>query len=183
MNTTKKLAPAAILSAFGIIILMTGSFIQVLDIVSAALAGFVIVVAVIELGGYYPVLMYFVISALSLFILPDKIASVHFIFFGGFYPIFKAYFERFHFIAAWAVKFSLFNILLIFMIFTVMFLAERGFLPPLENNGLYEFLGNFKIIAFAVANFVFLLYDIAMSGIINLYIVKIRRIMGFKNYF
>jgi len=183
MKKTKKLALAATLSALGVVILAIGSFIQVLDISSAALAGFVIIIAVIELGGYYPVLMYFAISVLSLLILPNKITALHFIFFGGSYPIFKAHFERFHFIAAWSVKFSLFNILLFIMIFTVIFLVEYGFLPPLEDNSLYDFLGNFKILAFAVANFVFLLYDIAMSRIINLYIVKIRGIMGFKNYF
>jgi hypothetical protein len=183
MNTTKKLAVASLLSALGVVILMIGSFIQVLDLSSAALAGFVIVVAVIELGKYYPVLMYFVISVLSAVLLPNRFPALLFIFFGGFYPIFKAYIERFHYAVSWTVKFSMFNIFLAFIILAIGFLAEAGFLPPLENNNLYDFLGNFKIIVFAVANFVFLLYDIAMSRIINLYIVKIRAMLGLKNYF
>jgi len=183
MNTTKKLALAAVLSALGVVILTVGSFIQVLDLSSAALAGFVIIIAVIELQKYYPVLMYSVISLLSLILIPNKFPALLFIFFGGFYPIFKAYVERFHYIAAWVVKFSMFNMFLAFLIIAVRILAEAGFLPPLENNNLYDFLGNFKIIVFAVANFVFLLYDIAMSRIINIYIIKVRRLLGLKNYF
>ena len=183
MKKTKKLAAAAVLSALGVAVLAVGSFIEVLDLSAAALAGFVIVAAVIELGKYYPVLMYFVISVLSVLLLPNKSPALFFIVFGGFYPIFKAYVERFHYIVAWAVKFSMFNLFFACMILAAEILAERRFLPPVENNNLYEFLWNFKIIVFIVANFVFLLYDIAMSKIINLYIIKIRRLIGLKNYF
>ena len=179
----KKLALSSVLSALGVVVLSLGSFIEVLDLSAAAIAGFVIVIAVIELGKYYPVLMYFVISLLSLLLLPNKYPALFFIFFGGFYPIFKAYAERFHYITAWAVKFSMFNVFIAFLILIVKFLVERGFLPPFEDNNWYEFLGNFKIIVFIVANFIFLLYDIAMSRIINLYIIKIRKLIGFKDYF
>ena len=183
MSTTKKIAMAAVLSALGAVILTIGSFISVLDLSSAAIAGFVIVIAVIELQKYYPVLMYFVISILSGLMLPNKYPVLFFIFFGGFYPIFKAYAERFHYVVAWVVKFSMFNTFLALLIFAIKFLAAKGFLPPFENNNLYEFLGNFKFIVFVVANFVFLLYDIAMSRIINLYLLKIRKLIGLKNYF
>lgn len=185
-NFTKKIALSAILSALGVVFLAIGSLIEVLDLSSAAIAGFVIVIAVIEIGGYYPVMMYFVISILSVLVLPNKYPALFFIFFGGFYPIFKAYLERFHFIVAWVVKFSMFNIFLAFMMFAVNFLSKRGFLPPLESlpdNSMYKFLENIKIIVFIVANFVFLLYDIAMTRIINLYIIKIRKLLGLKNYF
>jgi len=182
-NLTKKIALAAILSAFGVVFLTIGSFIGVLDLSSAAIAGFVIVIAVIELGGRYPVMMYFVISVLSILVLPNKYPAVFFIFFGGFYPIFKAYIERFHYIVAWVVKFSMFNFFLAVMILLIKFLSEKGFLPPFEDNNLYDFFGIFKIIVFIVANFTFLLYDIAMTRIINLYIIKIRKIIGLKNYF
>ena len=185
MNT-KKLALSAVLSAMGVVFLTAGSLIEVLDLSAAAIAGFAIVIAVIELQGYYPVLMYFAISILSVLILPNKYPAVFFIFFGGFYPIFKAYIERFHIIVAWVVKFSMFNVFLGFMILAINFLMNKGFLPPLgdiEDYYLSGFLENIKIIVFVVANFMFLLYDIAMTRIINLYIIKIRKIIGLKNYF
>ena len=181
---TKKITLAAILSSLGIVFLAIGSFIEVLDLSSAAFAGFALVIAVIELGGYYPVLMYCVISILAILILPNKYPALFFIFFGGFYPIFKAYIERFHYVAAWIVKFSMFNLFLAVMILLIKFLTGTGMLPFFDggdfNNNLF---GNFKIIVFVVANFTFLLYDIAMTKIINLYIVKIRGLLGLKNYF
>ncbi|MCL1859747.1 MAG: hypothetical protein FWF92_11020 [Oscillospiraceae bacterium] len=186
LNTTKKIALSAILSALGVIFLAIGSFIDVLDLSSAAIAGFVIVIAVIELGGHYPVMMYFVISILSVLVLPNKYPALFFIFFGGFYPIFKASIERFHFVIAWAVKFSMFNIFLAFLILVINFLIKINFMPSfesLENDSLYKIFENFKIIVFIVANFVFLLYDIAMTRIINLYLIKIRKLIGLKNYF
>jgi len=183
MKTTKKLALAALLAALGVIILALGSLIEVLDLSAAMFAGFVVVVAVIELGKYYPVLMYFVISILSVLLLPNKYPALFFIFFGGFYPIFKAYAERFHYIIAWTVKFSMFNIFFACLILAANILIERGFLPPVEDNNLYEFLWNFKLFVFLVANFVYLLYDIAMTNIVNLYLIKIRKLIGLKNYF
>jgi len=182
-NLTKKVVLSAILSALGVVFLTIGSFIGVLDLSSAAIAGFVLVIAVIELGGKYSVMMYFVISILSLLVLPNKYPALFFVFFGGFYPLFKSYIERFHYIVAWVVKFSMFNFFLAVMIVVIKFLSEKGFLPPFEDNNLYNFFGIFKIIVFVVANFIFLLYDIAMTRIINLYIIKIRKIIGLKNYF
>jgi len=185
-NMTKKIALSAILSALGVIFLAIGSLIEVLDLSSAAIAGFVIVIAVIEFGGHYPVMMYFVISVISVLVAPNKYPALFFIFFGGFYPIFKAYIDRFHYIVAWVVKFSLFNIILAVLILAVNFLTRIEILPSFESfdeDSLYNFLRNFKIIVFVVANFAFLLYDIAMTRIINLYIIKIRKLIGLKNYF
>jgi len=183
LSPTKKIALSAILSSLGVVFLSIGSLIDVLDLSSAAIAGFVIVIAVIELRGRYPVMMYFVISLLSVLVLPNKYPALFFIFFGGFYPIFKSYIERFHYIIAWVVKFSIFNIFLAFMILAVKFLINKGFLPDAGDGDLNHLFENFKIIVFVVANFVFLLYDIAMTRIINFYIIKIRKLIGLENYF
>ena len=183
-NLTKKIALSAILSALGVIFLAIGSLIDVLDLSSAAIAGFVIVISVIEIQGKYPVLTYLVISVISALTLPNKLPAVFFIFFAGFYPIFKAYVERFHYIIAWIVKFSIFNVFLGIMILSVKFLSAKGFLPSFDNMTFFKYFnGNFKFILFAVANIAFLLYDIAMTRIITLYIIKIRKLLKLKNYF
>lgn len=183
-DTTKKIALSAILSALGVIFLTFGALIDVLDLSSAVFAGFVIIICVIEIRGHYPILMYLVISAVSLLILPNKYPAVFFIFFGGFYPIFKAYVERFHYFISWVVKFSVFNIFFALMIFAIGFLTEKGFLPRLDDNIYLEnFKENFKFLGFVIANIIFLLYDIAMTKIITLYIIKIRKLLKLDNYF
>ena len=179
-KNTKKIALSAILSAVGVVFLLIGSFLQVLDLSAAALAGFVVVLAVIEIRGKYPVLIYFSISLISLLILPYKLPAVFFIAFGGVYPLMKAQFERRHPAVSWVLKFSMFNSILWLLIFFVRFLISRELINPGEN---LDFLKNFQIIVFLVANFTFLLYDIAMTKIINLYIIKVRKLLKLENYF
>ena len=179
-KNTKKLALSAIFSAAGTALLLLGSFVQVLDLSAAAIAGFAVVLAVIEIRGKYPVLVYFVVSIISVLILPYKMPAVFFAAFGGIYPIFKAQFERLHRIISWILKFSMFNIFLWLLIFFIRFLVSRELIALRENN---EFLKNFEIIIFLVANFTFLLYDIAMTKIINLYIIKLRKLLKLENYF
>ena len=180
MKNTKKVALSAILSAAGVVFLLLGSFLQVLDLSSAALAGFAVVLAVIEIRGKYPVLIYFVISLVSMLILPYKMPAVFFAAFGGIYPILKAQFERRHPIVSWVLKFSMFNVVLACLIFFVRLLISRELINLNEN---IEFLNNFEILVFLVANFAFLLYDIAMTKIINIYIIKVRRLLKLENYF
>ena len=179
-NNTKRMALAAMLSAIGVAFLMIGSVLQVLDISSAAIAGLVIVIAVIEIRGKYPMLIYFAISLISLLILPNRFPAIFFILFGGIYPIFKAQFERFHPAVSWTLKFSMFNMVLWFLIFLVRLLIARESLVLGENPW---FLENFEIVVFLLANLAFLLYDIVMTKIILLYIVKARKLLRRENYF
>ena len=179
-KNTKKIALSAILSAAGVILLMFGSIIEVLDLSAAAFAGFIIVIAVIEIRGKYPVLIYFAVSLISILILPNKLPAIFFIMFAGIYPIFKARFERFHPAVAWVLKFSMFNVILWLLIFFIRLLTSRELINLRED---IDFLNNFEIIVFLVANFTFLLYDIAMTKVINIYLVKIRRLLKLENYF
>lgn len=171
-NKIKKITLSAILSAAAFIILLLGSFIEVLDLSCAALAGFVVVIAVIEIGGYFPLLIYAVASVSSILLLPNKLPALLFCAFAGFYPILKAAFERRHPAVAWVLKFSAFNLcLIIASFFSKYFIAEE------------ISLFNIKFFVFLVANFVFLLYDICMSKIILLYLVKIRFVLKLDGYF
>lgn len=177
---TKKIAISAILSAAGVIFLLFGSILEVLDLSAAAFAGFIIVIAVIEIQGKYPVLIYFTISLISLLVLPNKLPAIFFIMFTGIYPLLKVRFERLHPAIAWALKFSAFNIFLWLLIFLIRLLTSRELLNIRED---VEFLKKFEILVFLVANFTFLLYDIAMTKIINIYLVKIRKLLKLGNYF
>ena len=179
-RNTKKIALSAILSAAGVTFLFMGSLLQRLDLSAAALAGLAVVIAVIEIRGKYPVLIYFTVSLISMLILPNKLPAVFFIIFGGIYPIFKAHFERLHPIVSWVLKFSMFNFILWLLIFFARLLISREMIIPGEN---LNFLANFEIIVFLLANSAFLLYDIVMTKIINVYIIKIRGLLKLDNYF
>jgi len=180
MKNTKKIALSAILSAAGVVVLLTGSFLQVLDLSAAAIAGLAVVVAVIEMGGKYPVMIYITVSLVSMLILPDKMPAVFFIAFGGIYPMLKASFEKLHPAVSWVLKFSMFNAALLLLIFFMRLLLSRELFNLREE---LAFLETFEIIVFLLANFMFLLYDIVMTKIIMIYILKARKLLKLENYF
>ncbi len=172
MKKTRKIAIAAILSALSVVILLFGSIITVLDMTAVALASLLIILAVIEIGGVYPYLIWLVSGVLSLLLLPDKFGAVLYFAFGGIYPIFKAMFERFHYIVAWVLKFSCFNVMLVIMIIVTAFVLG------LPDTGL-----GFTLPVFALCNFTFFVYDIATTQLVTLYLVKFRKMLGLKNFF
>lgn len=92
-KTTRRLAVSAVLAALGVVLLLLGSLVQVLDLSMAAIASLLVVFAVIEIGGKYPILIYLVTSVLSLLLLPVKTAALIYFVFAGYYPILKAVLE------------------------------------------------------------------------------------------
>lgn len=167
MNKTKKITLAAILSALGVIVLMLGSIFTMLDLTMVAVASLLVVMAVIELGGFYPYLIWLVTGVLACLLLPDKFSAILYVIFGGIYPILKAMFERFHFIAAWILKLSYFNTMLTLLILLCSYIFK---MPDTELS--------FNWIVYLLCNGVFVLYDIAASEMIILYMIKLRKTLG-----
>ena len=172
MKQSKRLAAAAIMAALGFVILLLGSVITVLDLTAVALASFLIILAVIEIGGFYPYLIWLVTGFLAVLLLPDKFGAVIYLCFGGIYPIFKAMFERLHLVISWILKLSAFNTMLTAAILIANFILR---LPETELS--------FTLPLFAVCNVAFILYDIASTQLITLYLVKLRRRLGLGNFF
>ncbi len=169
---TKKLAAAAIMCALGFVILLLGSVITVLDLTAVAIASFVVIMAVIELGGAYPYLIWLVTGILAVLLLPDKFGAVMYLCFGGIYPILKAMFERLHPLVSWIVKLSAFNTML------TLAVILANFILGLPDTGL-----GFTVPLYLVCNVAFVLYDIASTQLITLYLIKLRYRLGLGNFF
>ena len=169
---TKCIAFSAILSALSVVILYLGSLLEVLDLSCAALASFAVVLVVIELGGVYPYLVWLCTSTLSLVLLPNKFIALVYLLFAGIYPILKARLDGLRAVFSWAVKISVFNVALI-----LTWLATK-FIFSLQSEPFA-----LEVVFFALANLAFVLYDIAMSRIILLYIVKIRKRLKINKFF
>lgn len=172
MKNSKKLALAAILSALGVVILLLGSVITVLDLTMVAMASLLVILAVIEIGGGYPYLIWLVTGFLSLLLLPSKFSALLYLLFGGIYPILKSMFERLHYVVSWILKLSYFNTMLSLLILLCTYVFH---LPDTE-------LG-FNWLVYLVCNGVFILYDIAASQLVTLYLVKLRKLLGLKSFF
>lgn len=172
MKNSRKIALAAILSALGVIILLLGSIITVLDLTAVAMASLLIMIAVIEIGGWYPYLVWLVTGLLSLLLLPSKFIALLYLVFGGVYPILKAMFERLHYAIAWILKLSYFNGMLSFLIFISIYLLH---LPDTD-------LG-YNWFVYLLCNGAFILYDIAATQLVTFYLIKLRKTLGLKNFF
>ena len=171
-SPAKRVALCGILSAFAVAVLYVGSLIDVLDLSCAAIAAFAVYIAVIEIGNGAAFTVWGAAGILSLLLLPNRLPALLFILLFGAYAIFKSQIERFHPAVAWAVKFSYANIMLAGLIF----ISTRLF-------GLEDEMLVLAFPIFGIANLFFLVYDIAMTSVINVYIVKIRKRLGLSNYF
>lgn len=169
---TKKLAVSAMLSALGTVLLYIGSATNILDLTSVAIASLLIFFAVMEMGTPYQYLIYGVTSLLAVLLLPDKTAAVVYLLFGGIYPVFKAMFEKLHTVVAWILKFSYFNTVLTLMIVISMYVMH------IDDPDI-----GFKAGLYGLANLTFLLYDVAMSQLVLLYLVKLRQRFRVAKFF
>jgi len=169
---TRNLALSAILVALGTVFLYFGSIITVLDLTMVAMAAMIIFFTVIELGGFYPYLVYVATSALALLLLPDKNAALYYCLFGGIYPVFKSLFEKSGQILSWILKFLFFNAILTLIIVITLYVIGA------ENADL-----GFEIVVYLAGNLFFFVYDIAMTRLITAYLFKFRRMLRIDKYF
>ncbi len=170
---TKALTLSAVFSALGVVILSLGSLFELFDLTLTAVASLLIALAVIEIGSFWPFLIYAVTGVLSALLLPNKFPAVVYILFGGLYPIFKEMFERQHsMLIRWLLKLSFFNTALLLIILVSSYLLH------LEDTGMA-----YKVSVIAMGNLCFLLYDLTFSKLILLYLIKVRRMLGLRNYF
>ncbi|MBQ7499726.1 MAG: hypothetical protein IJT91_02415 [Clostridia bacterium] len=172
-NKAKYVSISALLAALGVVIMYLGSLVEVLDLSLAALASIIITFAALELGRVYPILIYAVTSALSLLILPNKFGALVYLVFAGYYPIVKEKLEgRFGPKASFIPKFIIFNAALTVLVLAWIFVISQ----PEEFFYMY-------IVAYLIGNAAFLLYDIALTRMITLYVFKLRKRFGIDRFF
>lgn len=167
MKNTKKLAFSALMSALGVAFMYTGAMLEVLDLSTAALASICVMLVLTELGGRYAWLTFAVTGVLSLLILPQKLAAVFFLGFLGFYPMAKAFFERrFRGWRCLVLKFLLLNLCILLMLLAVRYVIAEALW--------------FEIMTLVLANIVFVVYDFALTRLLQAYIFKWRKKLKMK---
>ena len=164
----KYLTVSAMLCALGVVMLGLGSVIEVLDLTFAIFTSLLTVYAVIEIGGFYPWLVWIVTSLVALLLLPLKTPVLFYALLTGYYPILKQKIERkLARVPAWAVKMGVLAIALV-VIWGVM----KLFLPDLlESPG--GWIATATMLVLAIASFV--LYDFALTKLITLYLVRFQK--------
>ena len=163
MKTTKKLTLSALLAALSVVILLLGSFLELIDLSAAALASFLVTFAFFELGTGYAVLLWAVAGASSLLLFPGG-ASLFYAAI-GLYPLLKALLEKLPAVPEWALKMLSCNAIL------AVYVTVGKFVLMLPD----EILSGWLLWTFlALANLVFILYDIALSRLLTVYTLRLR---------
>lgn len=161
---SRKVALAGVLTAVAVTLMAIGSIVTVLDMSSAYAAGFAVIIAMIEHGVAASFGVYAASGFLALVLLPDKFAAVAFLSYGGIYPIVKSFCEKIKSkLLSYALKLLASNILLSAMIW-----LGRYFITSGDDQ-----LG-FEVWVYLLGNFVFVVYDMALTLIISKYYTIFR---------
>lgn len=176
---TKKLTMSACLAAMGVVLLIIGAFVEVIDLSMAALASFFCIFAVIELGKGYPWMIFGVTGILSVLLMPQGLGGWFYLLFFGYYPIVKEKLEKLFKPLAWVLKLAVFNaaITVYAVICYFLFFGQlKGLLDEFSSLFGGMDVGAMLVVAvYVVLNVIFVVYDFALTQLITLYLVKLRK--------
>jgi len=166
MKNSGKIALGGIIGALSSIIMLF-TFIPFFTYAAPAIAGCLLIFIVIEADFRWALAVYVIVSIISFMF--EKEAAVFFILFFGYYPIIKSFLERTKSrIIEWVLKLLIFNAAVISGYFLAM--AFLG----IDTNDI-EILKKYgEPILLVLANFAFLLYDICVSRMVTIYVLKLR---------
>lgn len=174
-NSTKT-AIGGIIAALSIVTMMITAVIPTLTYTMPAIAGVLLILVVIEVDKKWATGVYVVVGVLSMFFVADKEAAVMYVMFFGYYSILKAVIEgKLNKVVSWIVKILVFNITMIlaFLIVTYVFKI------PFDDMNKF---GKWSVwILLLMGNFVFLVYDVLLSRLITLYMLRLHK--SFKKIF
>lgn len=171
LSNTSRTALGGIVAALSVVTMFLTAVIPTLTYALPAVAGVFLVLMVVDVGKKWALGVYAAVSILSLLILPDKEAAVMYVFFFGHYPIVKAVLEgtRLHGIVLWLVKLLVFNACVVLAYLVILYVFQLPF-DELEEYGKWAAVG-----LLGLGNVVFVIYDVAVSRLVTLYMLKLRR--------
>lgn len=165
----RRLALSSMLASAEVVILYFSSVFEVLDLTIVAATVFLSMFAVSEIKGTYPLGIYLTVSILAFLILPKKFSAFVYALFFGWYPIVKSFAEK-HIKKPFTVLFKL----ICFNVSYTAILAVCKYLLGLEDlAGLDPRVG--YAVLYIMGNFTFLLFDIVLTWINTLYILRLRK--------
>lgn len=176
LKQSSKCAIGGILSALSLVLMISVAVIPFLTYALPAVAGTLIVLMVIETDKKWAFGVYAAVAILAMILVPDKEVAVMYLAFFGYYPILKAAVEsKFSNVIGWIIKVGT---------FLVTMVASYVLMINLMGVTIDE-IEEFGIIAvpmlLGMGTAAFILYDIALTKLIILYLQKFRKL--FKRYF
>lgn len=166
MKDTKKITLSAMLTALGVVIMLLGAVIEMLDLTVGAIASLIVVFVLVEIGKPYHWLVWLCTSLITALIYPGSALWIEYFLIFGIYPILKAYIERLPKWSWWPVKLVYIN-----AVVGMLALAMEKLLgiPFFEDEGVWM-----RVLFWALLNVAFVMYDIFLRTLLRVYFVKYR---------
>ncbi len=169
MKHTGKVALGGVLGALALVVMML-TVIPIATYALPAIAGVLLIPLVIEWGPKMGLAVYAVVAILSLIMAPDKEAAFLYVMFFGHYPIVKSLLERYisNKLLRLVCKLAVFNVCVV----AAYALMIWAFQMPMDE---FELFGvSIPGVLLAMGNVVFVLYDVALTRVITLYLYRLR---------
>ena len=166
MSQTKKITLSAMMVALGTAFMVLGAVIEVLDLTVCSIASMLVVFIYLEIGSYFPWLVWICTSLATALIYPGSIIWAEYMLVFGVYPLIKAYIER---LPRWSwliVKLIYINAVVWGMFCISEFLLGIPFFED-ESKVLI-------VITYILTNVAFIMYDLFITVMVRLYYVKLR---------
>lgn len=170
MSTTKKLTLSALMAALGTTLMVLGVYIdvaEIMDLSLCAIASLLVVFIYLEIGSYYPWLVWICTSIATALLASGKPIWAEYLLVFGIYPLIKAYIER---LPKWSwiiIKLVYINATVWAIFFISELLIGQNFF--FEDDNLL-----FSIITYVLINVAFLAYDKFIAVMVRFYLAKIR---------
>lgn len=163
MKQSGKVALGGVLGALSLVCLFLTIF-PYATYALPALAGAVLIPVVLEIGVKTGWMVYAAVAVLALIITPSVEAKMMFVAFFGYYPVLKASLERLRARwLEWTLKLVVFNVAMVVSYVLLLFVFG------LEADTFELFGINLPLVFLAMGNVVFVIYDVALTNIITLY--------------
>ncbi len=168
MKKTKKLTLAAMMAALGTVFLIIGANIEALDLAMGAVASIIMVFVYIELKSPYTWLVWLVTATLALLLgTANLLSGAWYLTLFGIWPILKGYIERLP-RAIWLLPKLLYANFAFGAVIGTWYLIFK--VSPFAIDALW-----LKITALVVGNFAFIIYDMFVTAVAKVYLLKYQK--------
>ena len=166
MRTTKKVTLSAMATALSVVVMLLGSVIETLDLTVCAFASQLVVFIYLEIGTYYPWLVWICTTLTTALIYSGSLVWVEYFLVFGIYPLIKAYIERLP-KWSWLIIKLLYINAMVWALFGVCELLLG--IPFFGEDSLVM-----KIVLYVLINVAFVAYDLFITVMVKFYYVKLR---------
>ncbi|MGN0615623.1 hypothetical protein [Ruminococcus flavefaciens] len=161
-----RVALGGIVSALCLVTMFLAGVLPALYLLLPGIAGILLMIIAVEVNTAWAFLTYIAVSLLSLFITFDKEAALIFIMLFGHYPILRFYIQKIPLrLIRLVIKLFIYNVCIIgYFYVTVYILGLDDLLEEFDDFGKYG-----AYILLGITNLIFLVYDIDLDFMHNLY--------------